>query len=293
MLQTLNDLLMNFMSGALNWMLYMPKDVVLGIVALVTAAALTLVRPFTTNQDLLRRCKADKMKLKRFIKDAKRKKDKEALGRYRATMAGIGMKSMKAEGKPLLYAIIPIALLALWCFGNLGYEAPVPGEPVNVRAYFPRSAIDRVGVVHIAPVEGVEATTGWAQRITEDPVPGPDGRTGGWANWQLAAEENEKPYLLDVRCQGKSYPKEMIVNGREYSPVLEYYDESPVQAVELGLNQYKPFGVVPTLKIPAKWVEKHSWLAFFSWFVLDAWIVGYLLITIPFVFLLRWSLKIC
>jgi len=293
MLEAMNNLMMSLMDMLMGWMLYLPKDVALGIVAVATAAILTLVRPFTTNQDLLRRCKADKQKLKGLIQQAKVKKDKEAVGRYRATVAAIGMKAMKAEGKPLLIAIIPIALLAVWCFGRLGFEAPTPEEPVKVMAYFPQSSID--GVAHITPVDDVEAKTGWVQKITQDPAPGPGGAVNGWASWELAAKASEKPYMLALRHQGKTYEKELLVNGRAYSPTLEFYDESGagVQAIQLDLPTYKPFGFVPKIEIPQSWVEKTGGvLALFSWFVLDAWLVGYLLIAVPFVFVRRWALKI-
>jgi len=268
-------MMLPLMDVILGWMLLLPMGAALLIIAVGTAVILTFVRPFTTNQDLLQRCKQDKKKLKEFIRQAKRERDKDALTRFRATVAQIGMKTLRAEGKPLLLSIVPIALLAVWCFGRLGFIAPQPNEPITIRAYFPASAIDKIAL--IVPTEGVTAEDGWIQRITQDPVAGPGGKINGWATWKLSAHGREEPYMLEIRYKGKTCSKAMLVDGRRYSTVLEFYDETAIQAVQLDLTPYKPFGIVPGI----------------PWLFLDAWLVGYLIITIPVVFLLRWLFNIC
>lgn len=275
MLQTLNDMMLLLMDVILGWMLLLPMGVALLIVAVGTAAILTFVRPFTTNQDLLQRCKRDKKKLGKFIRQAKRERDKDALARFRATVAQIAMKTLRAEGKPLLLSIIPVAFLAVWCFGRLGFIAPQPDEPITVRAYFPASAIGKIAL--IVPAEGVTAEDGWIQHIIEDPNKGAGGKVNGWATWKLSAHGREEPYTLEIRYKGKTCSKAMLVDGQRYSTTLELYPETAIQAVQLDLTPYKPFGIVPG----------------FPKLFLDPWLVGYLLITIPVVFLLRWAFNIC
>ena len=60
MLTWINDVILAFADPLLNWLLRLPSDVALLIVAVGTGAILTLARLMTTNQDLLRRCAQDK-----------------------------------------------------------------------------------------------------------------------------------------------------------------------------------------------------------------------------------------
>lgn len=292
MFEALNQIMLRITDFFLGWMLYLPKDVALGIVSVVTAILMTVVRPFTTDQDLLGRCKNDKKKLKGFMREARKARDKEALVRYRATDAQIGLKAMRSEGKPLLVVLIPVLLLAVWAFARLGFEAPQPGEPVIVRTYFPASAID--GVAYVVPAPGVTAKTGWVQRITLDPNMAPGGKPNGWATWELAVTTSDAaPHELQLRYQGKTYPFQLLVDGRQYSPVLQTYDDPAVQGVQLDLKTYKPFGVLPVLEVPGKdYYMKTALLSWLSWLRLDAWLVGYVVIAVPFVFILRWALNI-
>ncbi len=267
------NITMRIMDFLLGWLMYLPKDLALAVVALGTGAVLTFIRPLTTNQELLRRCKADKKKLTAMRKEAKRAGDKPTVVRIRATEAAIAMKQMKAEGKPLLAVIIPIAMLATWAFARFGFLAPMPGEPVNVIACYPASAIGQVA--HIAPQDGLVADTGWIQRIAADNSPAAGGKLRGVASWTLRAEKRETPYVLEIRHAGKTVSTPLIVNGRTYYGPVDVPASGGVAQVEQQLKPYKPFGFIPGIR-----------------YVLDPWLVGYLIFTIPFVFGLRAAFRI-
>ncbi len=269
MLELLNDITLRVMDVVLGWMLYLPVDAALLIVAIGTSAILTFVRPFTTDQDLLGRCKSDKKRIKQLIHEAKRRRDKAAVKRHRATVAMIAMKTMNAELKPLLIAIIPIAMLAVWAFSRLAFVPPKPGEPVKVNVYLAASAIGKP--VHIVPQDGLSVEDSWMKRVDVDPIKGPDDRVNGIATWIIKAEKRDEPYTLDVRYAGDTWIRTHRVDGRRYAPAVEFHETGPVHALELGLTPYKPFGVIPG--IPAIYF--------------DPWLVGYLVICIPFVFALR------
>jgi len=273
MLTTLNDFILSFMDVLLGWMLVFPQIAPLLVVGIGTSAILTFVRPFVTDQDLLRRCKEDKKRLKELIREAKKRKDKDAVKRYRTTLGGIGIKTMKAEGKPLLLAVLPIACLAVWAFARLAFVPPDEGDAVTVNLFCRASSID--GVAQIVPADGIEAVeqegAGWVQRVRKDPKVGPGGKVNGIATWRLKAAKRDEPYTLVIRHAGVTVEKEMLVDGRRYSPVLDAHEGGAIEAVQLALVPYKPFGIVPGIpKI-----------------FLDPWLVGYLIITIPFVFVLR------
>ena len=274
MLTTLNDFILNVMDVLLGWMLAFPQGVALVVVGVGTSAILTFVRPLVTDQDLLRRCKEDKKRLKQLIREAKKRKDKAAVKRHRTTIGGIGLKTMRAEGKPLLLAIIPIACLAVWAFGRLAFVPPADGEPIKVNVYCRASSIN--GIAQIVRTDGVEAVetdgAAWVQRVRTDPEPAPGGKVNGLASWVLKAAKRDEPYTLVIRHAGQTVEKELLVDGRRYAPVLDMHDTGPIQAVELAHKPYKPFGIVPGI----------------PWIFLEPWLVGYLVITIPFVFVLRW-----
>ena len=157
MLDWLNNAILTVTDPALGWLLALPATVAIFIVALGTALLMLAIRRFTTDQDLLARCKRDKARLKQLIREARRRDDSEAVAvfgsavrgalskagltpdaqdarrieamlrrmekrkdirRFKATIAAIGVKTLWAEVKPLLVALIPIALLATWCLAG-------------------------------------------------------------------------------------------------------------------------------------------------------------------------------
>ena len=100
MTPALNHLVLRVMDFLLGWTLHLPSDPALGIVALGSALVLIGARVLTTNQDLLGRCESDRRRLKVLIQEAKRRNDKEALQRLRATKSLIALKRLRAEWKP-------------------------------------------------------------------------------------------------------------------------------------------------------------------------------------------------
>ena len=175
MLDWLNNAVLTITDPLLGWLLALDRSVALFIVAGASAAILTLVRLVTTNQDLLRRCNRDRKQLKRLIKEAKARKDKDALQRHKATMVLIAGKKIKSEGLPLLAALVPILLLATWCFSRLGYHPLRADEPIQLSAYFPVSSVGKM--MHVVPVSGLRAEDGWVQEVAPATYQGqPHGR---------------------------------------------------------------------------------------------------------------------
>jgi uncharacterized membrane protein (DUF106 family) len=243
MLTALNNMVLAIADPVLGWLLCLPTDVTLIVVSLATAVVLTLARPLTTDQDLLRRCREDKRRLRQLIKEARKSKDKEAVRRYKSSLALITMKTLKSEGRPLLLAIAPVAVLAVWCFFRLEFHPPKANETISVHAYFPVSAAGNL--VHIVPQDGMTAENGWVQEIVAvtDPAEGPP---HGMATWHLHAEAAPKPYLLEIRYRAGTYTKQLLVGQRTYAPAVEFYaDGAPVICSEIQMKPVKLFGIVP------------------------------------------------
>lgn len=253
----------------LGWMLHLPRDAALFIVAIGTALILTLVRLFTTNQKLLKRCKNDMSRLKELIREAKKRGDKEAVKRHRATIQQINLRKFTTEGKPLLASIVPIALLAVWCFSRIAYICPTGQDPVVVRAYF---AVSEIGdLVHVLPQDGLQAESGWIRRVRQDVADGVV--TNGVAEWTLLCKKRPEPYTIEFRYKGQTYAKELFVDGMHYSLPVEICKD---RTLEVVLPEYKLFGIVPGIEQ----------------ILLQPWIVGYLVIVIPLSLVLKPLLRI-
>jgi len=289
MLETLNNVIVEAMDYVFGWMLLLPRDVMLFAVAILTSAALTFVRIWTTDQDWLGRAAADKKRLGQLLKQAKRDKDKDAKQRHKLMVNMIKIRSLRFEGKPLLVAIVPVALLGTWAFGRIAYVPPQAGETIEVRAYLPTSAIG--GRAHIVPVKGLESEGGWTQRVVADTYPEPqtawermNRKLTDWcgmnpplegvAVWKLKAPQAAGRYRLKIRYAGRTYGKDLLVGSRHYASALDIPAGGPVQAIELAMKPVRLFGFVGDLLF------------------IPGWILAYLLIAIPFVFILRPIFKI-
>ena len=291
MLEAFNNVVLLLTDPFLNWLLHLPRELAIFIVAILTSLALTFSRKWVTDQEWLRRADADAKRLKTLIREAKARRDKEAAKRYKTSMGEIKLRSLKYEGKPLLVAILPILLLATWGFNRLGCFPPQEGETVAIKMYVPRGGID--GVVHILPLPEVEAQNGWVQQIVLDTYPEPASRweevtggiaewlnirppLGGVATWKLQAPARREPYVLRMVYNGEIYEKDFTVGQKTYAAQAVLVDmDGPVQATEQMLRQVRMFGVIG------------GFGPFFP-----PWLVAYLLIAIPFVSILKRTCKI-
>jgi uncharacterized membrane protein (DUF106 family) len=266
----MNDFLLRIGDVLFGWVLRLPMDLALILVAVGSSTILAVVRRWTTDQDLLTRCAADKRRLGELMREAKGRKDGDAVQRHRATLAKIGLVQMRQEGRPLLAAIVPLAILAMWAFGRLEFHAPAAGEPIEIVAHFPVSAAGRL--VHMVPQAGVEADGGWVKEIREVEV---DGQTGGEAAWVLKAEKRDEPYVLEFRYGRKDYKHALVVGNGAYLAPLEFHDEQ-LLATEARLRQVKLFGIVPG--IPAMG--------------LAPWMVAYLILVVASVPVVKRCLRL-
>ena len=269
MLNWANNLVLGVADLLLGWLLHLPRDIALVVLALLTSLVLTFVRKWTTDQDLLRRCAADKKRLKALIRDAKRSGDKDALRRRRATSGMIAMKAFHAERRPLLWSILPIAILAVWGMARVDYHPPRAGEEIEIVCTFPLSACGEPAIM--VPMDGVQAIGGWIREI----VPQENQAPSGEARWTILAGAAAEPYELTIRQGKQTFIKGLLVGQPVYSPTLRTYGNDGVPSCVTELRRYRPFRVVPGL---ATW--------------LPPWLAGYLLLALAFVFGLRKALNI-
>jgi uncharacterized membrane protein (DUF106 family) len=289
MLDAWNAVSLGLFDLLLGWTLDLPRAVAVIVVALITALVLTLVRKVATNQDRLRRAAADLGLLKTHIRAARSASDRAAVSRHKLTRAQINLIKLKAEGKPLLVYLMPIALLATWAFQRLQFDSPRADETIQLTVYVPRSAED--DLLHLVPQPGLQAVNGWVQEVRRV-----DNELTAWdrfwakvtfsevkqldpdmvAIWQLRADAASEPYPLIIRWKDQTIERSLHVGQRIYDQpvdVVETSSQEPITA-EIRLHEVRLFGI-PGLG---------AWL--------PAWLVGYLLLTIPLFFGLKWMLEV-
>jgi len=299
MLEAINRACLAIADPLLGWLLHVPRDAALVAVAVGTALVLTLARALTTDQDLLRRCKRDKKRQKQLIRQARRAGDKDACKRHRITARQIGLKAVGQEGWPLLASIPPIVLIAVWAFARIAYCTPDPWEGIALSMYFPADAIG--DLVHmLPPQEGLDVEGGLIRRVGEDYAEDGVSVVAGRAGWTLSARKRKTPYTLRVRCRGRIIEHELRADGRTYTAPVTRYGPRREQVFEYGLGDYKyrPFGRIGDwhARVPEWTVAGCTVFGPYAGqelFVADAWLIGYLLIAIPFAFILRPILRIC
>jgi len=293
MLDAINDFVANGMDYVLSWILYLPRDVQLFLVAILTSSLMTVVRLWTTDQEWLGRAHADVKRLGELIKQAKRDGDKEAKKRYKSTVTLIKLKGLRFEGKPLLWAIIPVALLATWCFMRLSFEPPKTGKEIEVRLFTPKGDIGSTPHLLLPEGSGLEVDSA-AQTVVPDEPMKYEGfwdrgvnewvgqrmrwlpwygqpALGGVAKWKVTpTTEGDQTHVLTFVHGGKTYEKELRTGGRFYPTSFQLYDDK-VQGVEIVMKPTKLFGIIGGI----------------DWLVIPGWLLAYLLIVIPFVSIIK------
>ena len=319
MLTILTNICLAVMDFFLAWSLHMPKIVPLILLGIGEALVITLIQKWATNQDLLKRMKFDRARLKTLTREAKQKGDKDAVKRYRSTGSMIGGRLMKAEILPIFLSVLPIAFIATWAFTRMPYLPLEPGKTIVVEADFPASAIGNIVSMVPPATGGIDCTDGWIQKVVErysddDPVTGAtrapavakaapasgpatspgapaaaDAKavpkhelTGGKAIWQLRATATAGLFDVPIHYQGQVFPRTLRIGGTIYEPPIDYYDPDVLESVEVKMPEYKPLDLLPPMGV----TDPHAF-----WHI-PPWLVGDLILVIPLSLLFRPLLRV-
>jgi hypothetical protein len=227
---------------------------------------MALVRRWTTDQDLLQRAHADQVCLRRLLREAKARRDRPTMVRIRASLSGIAVKLLAAEGRPLLAAIVPIALLGTWAWFRLGHVPPRVGEPIVVELSLPA---DQVGeLVWLLPQPGLEVQTPPVQEV----APATTGGTAyGAARWTVAGTAGR--HRLICRGAAGSWEHPLDIGRRTYTDPVRCH--TPDQLLP---QTHVQFAVPPILGFlpgprPESW---GGWGAMFP-----SWVITYVLLVLP------------
>ena len=264
----LTDWLVRAVDVPLGWLLSLPRDVALLLFAVGTALLMTLARRVVTNQDLLHRCSADMRQLKRLMGDARKAGDKPWLGRLRATVGQIKGMQLAADLRVLVVVLMPVAILAVWASERFDYIPPRVGEPLVVRAAFAVSSIDRV--THLVPSPDLEMTSTAIQVVQSDAQSPPR----GIAEWTVRPTEAGE-YPFTIRHQGESVVHNAVIGRSWYMPPRQQHSGERLTQTEIALQRYRPLGS----SLGGEWTG------------LPPWMMGYLILTLVLVPLLKYGLR--
>ena len=245
-----------------GWLLLLPGGLLLPAIACLTSFGMVALRRFSTDQELLACCHHDKRILRVALRQDKAAGDRDALLRHREMWNVISLKQLRAEVKPLLLALPLLAVLAAWCCERIAFVPPVPGGEVTVSLRRPISAAERLA--HLVPQPGVHAADGWIRSFMPDAR---DSRASV-ATWRITADGSAE-YALQFRVDGETYTHRLAVGRQFYTPP-EQASPDTLLISRVTLEPRRLFGLpgIPALG-------------------LQPWMLSYLLLTFPLVWLTK------
>jgi hypothetical protein len=271
----MRDWFLHLADPLFGWLLVLPPTAAICLLGIASATAMVLLRRWTTDQAHLARCAADRKRLKQLRRDARRRGDKPAARRHKAVSTLIQLKQLKAEGWPLLAGILPIALMGTWSFYRLEYHPPRADEPVSVELSLPANA--EGSLVSLVPQKGLAADA-WICRAE----PGAGEPAHAIARWHVQADASEQPYRLAMRYRNETYTHPLLVGQGVYAPpIQQHHDQLLLPQSLVRLRPVQPLGFVP-------WFGPDTAIGAF----LPGWLITYVLVVIPFVYLIKFLLRI-
>lgn len=260
----LGDGLIRGVDFLLGWILTLPRDFGLLVFALGTALLMTIVRRMVTNQDLLRRCSSDLRQLKTLRCETRHSADKPTLARLQATVGQIKQMQLAQDLRLLAFVLIPVGILAVWASARLDYIPPRQGEALIVRAYFPPSSVDQI--THLVPDSGFDLKSTAIQIIKSTSQSPPM----GVAEWTIVPHDMDA-IGITIRHHGESAIHHLDIGGRTYQAPIQQHDGLRLVRTEINIEQYLPLGS----HCGSKWLG------------LPPWMIGYLVLTLILVPVLK------
>src|SRR5437868_15419038 len=107
---------------ALAWLLKLPTELAVPFLAASLATALLLTRRLATDQPLLRRCAADKRRLRELMLQCAADDNNAEARRARRTKARVVLRQLKLEFPYVAISIVPTLLLFTWCSRRIEFQ---------------------------------------------------------------------------------------------------------------------------------------------------------------------------
>jgi hypothetical protein len=262
----LDSLLTHLGDRLLGWLLWLPRDVTLLLLAVLLMALLLGLRLLLADCEALRLLVADERRVKMLRGEARAAGDRSALARHRGVRRMLATRRARLELLSALAGLLPAMLVLHWGARRLEFLPLQADAEFALEARLPASSIGQH--VHLVPQSGVSAEPAWIRFVVAATADEPLGA----ANWRLRATE-PGDFTLMLRHREGSIAIPLEVGTRCYAPpVISHGGDI---TTEVRLTAYRPLGIVP----PVEWLG------------LPAWIVGLLLVCVPGYFAARRLLR--
>lgn len=255
----------------LGWTLYLPRDLTLLLVVILTVGIVLFIRRHCTAQDRLARVKRDLVQLRRLRGTARAAGDRQSIQRLDTIATQLKLLTMRADLVVLAWALVPLGLLAWWASARLPYYSPKSGEELTITASYSASSVDRL--TYLLPHEGYELLTPAIQRVTM----GEEAGTVARVTWKVrvtATEPCEVPLVIQHLEDRVEHP--LKLSSVQYRDPYQTHRGSGVLSTEVSLRAYRFLGVVPGI---------HAW-------GIDPWMMSYLALTLVLMPMARRLLRI-
>lgn len=207
------------------------------IMSFVLTLLITLIYKFTTDQNLMKKLKAEMKVLQKEMK-LLAKDPKKAMAHQKKLMSK-NMTYMKHSLKPTLYTFIPIIIIFGWLNSHLAYIPLAPETEFNVSVEFKDGTF---GEVSIDVLPELNILSQHMQTIE-------DSR----AKWTLKGAEGE--YMLKIIFGNREFEKDLIISSEnDYADPLEIIKDSEIKQIKIHNEKVRPLGSISILGWRPGWI---------------------------------------
>jgi uncharacterized membrane protein (DUF106 family) len=241
------------------------------LISFLISLLIVLVYKKFTDQDLMKRLKAE---IKEFQAEMKTlKKDPNKMMQVQKKAMETNTKYMMHSFKPTLFTFIPIILIFGWLNAHMGYYPLVEDQQFGIEIMFEEG---KQGSVEMIPPDGLYLVNENIQTILNDKV-----------QWALKGDAQQ--YTIDYKFINEEFSHSVIINEKWED---RKYSKPDLKNVELGLDKKSN---IKTLTISNKKVQPFKevpLLGNIPWFGNFGWLGTYIVFSIAFSIGLRKLLKV-
>jgi len=224
----------NLLDPILSPLLGLESWLAILIISLVITVITTIAYKYLTDQEKIKKLKADMKKDQKKMKELMKTDPKKAQKLQKDVM-GRNSELMKHSFKPTLYTLIPLLIVFGWLNAHMAYDPLYSNEPFTVEVDFVKDATGNVTLSYIPDLmvkEGESLTkTIEGERLA----------------WTLKGDMGEYK-LTFTHSNGVSVDKKVLISdetGRYEAPLTPLKGEQPFKSITLSNNKIIPLKGVP------------------------------------------------
>lgn len=225
----------NILDPIFSPLLTLPSWLAILIISAVITIITTLAYKYLTDQNKMKKLKAEMKVYQKKIKELSKDDPKKAMA-LQQEMMGKNMEMMKHSFRPTLYTLIPLLIIFGWLNAHMAYMPLQPGVPFDVTVQLQKDAVGNVTL----------QTTPDNLQISKDTAPTQAIGPNGQVSWTLRAPQMGD-YRLTFTHANTSLEKEIIITNKtgEYAAPLEKTREGQFSTILVGNEKIRPLAGVP------------------------------------------------